>query len=472
MGPMGKHHSRFNWPIIFAMIVGLGVHTAHGQKSKQRVVQDAGSPASSNLGPGANYALVIGNNNYRYVTKLKTAVNDANAVAQLLREQYGFTTTVLLDATRNKILTALNNYRRTLPPDSGLLIYYAGHGHHDPVADKAYWLPVDAQNGNNENWISADDISTDVKTIPSQHVLIISDSCYSGVLTRDAEVEINPQNRAAYLARVEQSMSRTLMASGGDEPVADSGAPGHSIFASAILDSLQHMEQDKFTAGDLFYRFVQPGVAGRSEQLPQYSVIRNSGHAFGDFVFTRKPGLPRPATASVAESTASPATVGKQLKSSSPTSAAPSPLAQKQPSGPADQAGAGTSAYAASQGLPQSPRTARPGSGDVAVQRFPVVHYGDDATEYCVGWLTIQPGMVQYRAIQGNHGTHSIDFPSASILEVKKNLLFLSDREAFHIRLSLIDNYNFSLVDISDMNNPRPLNADALLLAVSTAIGK
>src|SRR5262249_4929760 len=268
MGLMRKHHSRIIWSIILAMIVGLSFHTsyAYAQKPKKRGVQDVTPPASSNPTSGANYALVIGNNNYQYVGKLKTAVNDANAVAQLLHEQYGFTTTVLLDATRNRILTALNDYRRTLPPNSNLLIYYAGHGKHDPDTDKAYWLPVDAQKDNNDNWISADDISTDAKAIPSAHVLIISDSCYSGVLTRDAEVEINPQNRAAYLANVEKSKSRTLMSRGGDEPVADRGAPGHSIFAAAILDSLQHMEQDKFTAGDLFHRFVQPGVAGRSEQ--------------------------------------------------------------------------------------------------------------------------------------------------------------------------------------------------------------
>src|SRR5262249_977714 len=388
MGLMRKHHSRFIWSIIPAMIVGLSVHTSYGQKPNKRGVQDVTSPASSNLAPGANYALVIGNNNYRYVGKLKTAVNDANAVAQLLREQYGFTTTVLLDATRNTILTALNNYRRTLPPDSNLLIYYAGHGHHDPDTDKAYWLPVDAQKDNNENWISADDISSDVKAIPSNHVLIISDSCYSGVLTRDAEVEINHQNRAAYLAKVEQSKTRPLMSSGGDEPVADSGAPGHSVFASAILDSFHHMEQDKFTAGDLFHRFLQPNVAGRSEQLPQYSVIRNSGHEYGDFVFTRISGSPGVSTASepaanttAAGSTAPPAVSGKEFKWSHPSTAAPSSAAQKQSFSPGYQAGAGIPSSGASPSLPQSQPKTPPGNIDVRVQQFTVVHYGADTTQ-------------------------------------------------------------------------------------------
>ena len=47
------------------------------------------------------------------------------------------------------------------------------------------------------------------------------------------------------------------------------------------------MDEEKFTAGDLFQRFIQPWVAGGSSQVPQYSVIQNSGHAYGDFVFSR-----------------------------------------------------------------------------------------------------------------------------------------------------------------------------------------
>src|SRR5258708_38214549 len=48
------------------------------------------------------------------------------------------------------------------------------------------------------------------------------------------------------------------------------------------------MEEERSPDADLFQRFIQPGVAGRSDQVPQYSLIRNSGHAFGDFVFWRR----------------------------------------------------------------------------------------------------------------------------------------------------------------------------------------
>jgi len=275
-------------PILFWLVLlvsPLVLSTAEAQQTS-RGVTDSSAPATVTLQPGPYYALVIGNNNYLHLNKLQTAVNDAKEVSALLEGSYGFTVKPLYNATRDEILTALVDYRRTLPANSNLLIYYAGHGHNDRDADEAYWLPTDAQQDNNENWISADDITRDVRTIPSQHILIISDSCYSGVLTRDADIAINPKERGLFLAKMWNSKSRTLMASGADEPVADGGGGGHSVFANALLQSLKTMGDSEFTAAALFQR-VQPSVAGRSAQLPQYSLIRNSGHNYGDFVFSK-----------------------------------------------------------------------------------------------------------------------------------------------------------------------------------------
>jgi hypothetical protein len=77
---------------------------------------------------GNYHALVIGNNNYRHLSKLKTAVNDPTAVAEVLRRAYGFKVNLLIDATRAEMLLALSKLRATLKFDDNLLIYYAGHG--------------------------------------------------------------------------------------------------------------------------------------------------------------------------------------------------------------------------------------------------------------------------------------------------------------------------------------------------------
>jgi TPR repeat protein len=242
--------------------------------------------------PGAYYALVIGINQYREpLPTLKTAVNDAQAVARILGDRYGFQVKLLVDgsATRSNILNALNQYRRSLHEDDNLLIYYAGHGYSDPEADKAYWLPADADAETSSNWIIADELTTDIRVQPARHVLIISDSCYSGGLTRDANISIKPAEQQAFLRKMIGSRSRTLMSSGGNEPVADSGGDGHSVFANALLKALEHVEGDTFTAADLFHNFVLQQVAGRSDQIPRYSIIRNSDHDNGDFVFERNP---------------------------------------------------------------------------------------------------------------------------------------------------------------------------------------
>jgi len=234
------------------------------------------------------YALVIGNNAYQQLPKLKTAEEDARQVASLLREVYGFETKVLLNATRAQIVSALNVYRRELSADSNLLIYYAGHGINDTDADKAYWLPVDASREDTSNWIIADEITTSIKVIPAKHILVVADSCYSGTLTRGlGELLPRPTEREQFLKKMALGRSRTLMASGGNEPVADGGGGKHSVFAKALLRGLREMDKTQFTAAELFRSYVEESVAGRANQTPEYNPLRNSGHEAGDFIFVK-----------------------------------------------------------------------------------------------------------------------------------------------------------------------------------------
>src|SRR5205085_467548 len=240
------------------------------------------------LATGSYYALVIGNNAYTSLPKLKTAEADAREIERLLRESYGFQTKLLVNATRSQTVAALSSYRHELTPDANLLIYYAGHGYNDKDADKAYWLPVDASRDDVSNWIIADEITTGIRVIPAKHILVISDSCYSGTLTRGLGAELpRPTEREQFLQRMAAGHSRTLMASGGDEPVADSGGGGHSVFASALMRGLSEMDKGQFTAAELFNNYVVEAVAGRAEQTPLYDPLRNSGHESGDFVFKR-----------------------------------------------------------------------------------------------------------------------------------------------------------------------------------------
>src|SRR6266700_3283587 len=180
--------------------------SAHAQKPPQkRQVKDStpAAPATASALPvGSYHALIVGINNYQSLPKLQTAVNDAAALAKLLQEQYGFADIKLLpNATRNQILLALNAFKHNLPENSNLLIYYAGHSYRDQETYEVYWLPVDAKSDNQDKRISADDITSDLRAIPSRHILIICDGYFSSVLTREVDVPIPPSDRAIYLTR-------------------------------------------------------------------------------------------------------------------------------------------------------------------------------------------------------------------------------------------------------------------------------
>ncbi|MEO1998665.1 MAG: caspase family protein, partial [Planctomycetaceae bacterium] len=232
---------------------------------------------------GRYYALIIGNNNYNHLGSLRTARGDAEAVAALLSESYGFTVSTLLDATRSDIVSNLARSRSQLTKGDNLLIYYAGHGWYDKEAEQGYWLPVDAQEEDPSNWISNATINDMLRANPAKHVMVVADSCFSGALTRGISIE--PHSRI-YLQRLAAKRARTALTSGGLEPVEDGGGSGHSAFALAFLNALR--ENAAIIDGHTLFTAIRRPVMINADQTPEYGEIRKSGHEGGDFLFVRQ----------------------------------------------------------------------------------------------------------------------------------------------------------------------------------------
>ena len=269
-------------------------------------VEHAAADATS-FRPRRSVALIIGNQAYGEASKqrtLATPMRDAEAVAEVLRDRYGFETEltlpdgskhllVLRNASQRQTQAMLTLLRRTLGEDDSLLVYYAGHGWRSKVADQAYWIPVDAEYDSYGTYIDATFVTGEIARMNVKHVLVISDSCYSGAMTRgDDPAGGKPSapdaTRERYLQEMARKRSRMLMSSGADEPVADGLGDGHSVFARALLNGLRSDDiGEVFTAEQLFRRFIRETVIGRSDQSPQYQIIKGSGHEFGDFVFFR-----------------------------------------------------------------------------------------------------------------------------------------------------------------------------------------
>lgn len=238
---------------------------------------------------GTYRALVIGNNKYTKIRPLETAQNDASVVGKMLKEQYGFEVTVLTDATRQQIMEALYRMRAQLSDKDNLLVYYAGHGVRDDATGRGYWLPVDADPDLPTNWIPTTDLTDVIKAMRARHIMVVADSCYSGTLTRSvtAGVSRGPETDvSAWVKRIIEKRSRTVMSSGGLEPVMDGGGgTNHSVFAKAFIDALQD-NPDVIDGAGLFATIRRPIVLN-SDQTPEYADIRQAGHDGGDFLFVK-----------------------------------------------------------------------------------------------------------------------------------------------------------------------------------------
>ncbi|MCB1889699.1 MAG: caspase family protein [Rhodocyclaceae bacterium] len=241
---------------------------------------------------GGYHALVIGNEQYGLLPKLETAVEDARAVGKLLEEKYGFEVTLLTNATRYQILSALNKLRQDLTEKDNLLIYYAGHGEIDRANLRGYWLPVDAEPNSDANWISNVSITDFLNAISVKHAIVVADSCYSGTLTRSSigqlESGMSDEARARWLKAMVNARARTVLTSGGVQPVLDGGGGKHSVFARTFLDVLG--ENTDAMEAQRLYREVAARVLDQAsrfqiEQRPEYAPLKFAGHESGDFLF-------------------------------------------------------------------------------------------------------------------------------------------------------------------------------------------
>ncbi len=244
----------------------------------------AAVPAAQAIEFGNFHALVIGNNAYKHLPKLETAVRDAKDVSGVLRARYGFKVTLLLNADRATTVKAINKLRANLRDRDNLLIYYAGHGVLDDETDTGFWLPTDAEKSNESNWLAISTLTRNLRAMSARHVMVVADSCYSGVLLRAADTDLATGiDRSVWLNRANQKRSRTALVSGGLEPVVDGGGGKNSVFAKAFLTALK--TNDQVLDGQGLFARVRGPVVANARQTPQYSDIRLAGHDGGEFLF-------------------------------------------------------------------------------------------------------------------------------------------------------------------------------------------
>jgi hypothetical protein len=230
------------------------------------------------------YALLIGINDYEdpAISDLDNPVNDTRKLYEILKTGYSFNEeniTLLVNATREEIISALDKLESKLTENENLLIFYAGHGYWDEITGKGYWFPADAKFNNTANWIRNSTISGYISGIRSKHTLLIADACFSGGIFK-TRAAFSSASRA--INRIYELPSRKAMTSGTLKVV-----PDKSVFLYYLTKNLQENQEEFLPAEKLFFSF-KPAVLNNSENIPQFGVIKNAGDEGGDFVFIKR----------------------------------------------------------------------------------------------------------------------------------------------------------------------------------------
>ena len=234
---------------------------------------------------GNYHALLIGVNDYKHFQDLRTPINDINRLDKILSIKYKFTTKKLINPSRRNLLKQLNSYTKSLSKNDNLIIYFAGHGMQK--SDEGFWLTSEAEKDDDIDWISNNTIVRKLREIKANNILVVADSCFSGLLTRGLNLESNNINKSP-LEVLHNSKSRIAITSGGNEPVLDGGGGENSIFAASLASELENRSK-AFTASELFLniqkRVIKETLAFGIKQSPIILDIPKSGHESFDFVF-------------------------------------------------------------------------------------------------------------------------------------------------------------------------------------------
>jgi hypothetical protein len=214
------------------------------------------------------------------IPPLENAVFDAETLRKLFADKLGYEARVVKNATKADIVRTLNQLAAEMKPHDSVIIYYAGHGYRNDKTIGGYWIPSDASVSDPATWISNTDVSGMLREISANQIVMIADSCYSGNFAEQ-------KFRAQASLGADQLLARrtvVMMSSGGDEPVADEGRGGHSIFAWDLMQALRNV--DNWRPGTNIFEEVRREVMRSFPQTPQYGSIKSAGHqAGGDYLF-------------------------------------------------------------------------------------------------------------------------------------------------------------------------------------------
>lgn len=197
------------------------------------------------------YALIIGNQNYRFVADVPYAIHDARVFAEYCKKTLGLPAEnihIAEDATKQMILEEeLEDWASNIPNREykKFIVYYAGHGVPDiKNKNKAYILPTDVRGTNPKRGIALDEFYSKLGELAFAQTSVFLDACFSGV-NRDNE-GVSEGLRGVEIEAEETSLGEgslvVFSAAQGNETAQGLPEEGHGLFTYYMLKELKETE--------------------------------------------------------------------------------------------------------------------------------------------------------------------------------------------------------------------------------------
>lgn len=220
------------------------------------------------------YALIIGNQNYRFVSNVPYAIHDARVFSEYCKKTLGIPVEnihLVEDGTKQMILEEeLADWVSNISDreEKNLIVYYAGHGVPDVKnKNKAYILPTDVRGTNPRRGIALDDFYEKLGDLAFNQTSVFLDACFSGV-NRDNE-GVSEGLRGVEIEAEEASFGGgnvvVFSAAQGNETAQGYPEQGHGLFTYYLIKEIQ--ESNGYVAfGELSDR-LQQNVSTQALQL-------------------------------------------------------------------------------------------------------------------------------------------------------------------------------------------------------------
>lgn len=199
---------------------------------------DVNIPVSKYASQENTLVLVIANENYENVPKVKYAINDGEIFAKYCEQTLNipsYNIHTIKNASSGKMfseLAWLTNNMNKIGDDCRVILYYSGHGIPDEYNNSLYFLPVDGNASDTMNACSLYSVFTTLSSVPSKNITIFMDTCF-GVLDNSRGIGI----RVKY--PIENGNFVVFSATKDDEKAYPYDEKGHGMFTYFLLKKMQ-----------------------------------------------------------------------------------------------------------------------------------------------------------------------------------------------------------------------------------------